>query len=308
MFKHLLVPLDGTRLAEAALPLAAYLAQKLDATVTLLHILEHDAPQEIHHERHLTDADSACAYLEEVAQRAFPPGSRVERHIHDTAVDDLARSLVAHTTELATPDLIVLCQHGPSHISDWLFGHLGDKVIALGQTPVLLVHPPEGAAPPARAFSQMFVPLDGSPAHEQALPGAIQLAQACASSVHLAVVIHTLGTLPGEKAAAGLLLPGTMTAVLEMAEENAEAYLRPVVTRLRDAGLTVTAEVARGDPASTIVSIAHQIKADLIVLGTHGKVGTAAFWAGSVAPRVSDRTRLPLLLVPIAGDDPAQSI
>jgi len=307
MFKHLLVPLDGTRLAEAALPVAAYLAQKLDATVTLLHILEHDAPQEIHHERHLTDADSACAYLEEVARRAFPPTLRVERHIHDTAVDDLARSLVAHTTELVTPDLIVLCQHGPSHVSDWLFGHLGDKVIAQGQTPVLVVHPPEGAAPTI-AFSRMFVPLDGSPAHEQALPGAIQLAQACVSTVHLAMVIHTLGTLPGERAAAGRLLPGTMTAVLEMAEENAEAYLRPLVTRLRDAGLTVTAEVARGDPASTIVSIAQRIKTDLIVLGTHGKVGTAAFWAGSVAPRVSDRTRLPLLLVPIASDDQDQAI
>ena len=303
MFKHLLVPLDGTRLAEAALPAAAFLAEKLGAAVTLLHILEHDAPEEIHHERHLTDADSACAYLEEVAQRAFPPGLRVERHIHDTAVDDLAASLVAHTTELVTPDLIVMCQHGPSHLSDWLFGHLGDKVIALGQTPVLVVHPPESPAAPAHTFNRLLVPLDGSPQHEQALPGAIQLAKACASTVHLAMVIHTLGTLPGEKAAAGRLLPGTMTAVLEMAEENAEAYLRPLVMRLHDAGLTATAEVARGDPASTIVSIAQRTKTDLIVLGTHGKVGTAAFWAGSVAPRVSDRTRLPLLLVPIAPDN-----
>jgi nucleotide-binding universal stress UspA family protein len=110
VFKHLLVPLDGSRLAEAALP-AAYLAQKLDATVTLLHIIEHDAPEEIHHEHHLTDPDSAYAYLAEIAERAFPPGLRVERHIHDTAVDDVARSLVEHTGELVTPDLIVMCQH-----------------------------------------------------------------------------------------------------------------------------------------------------------------------------------------------------
>jgi nucleotide-binding universal stress UspA family protein len=302
MFKHLLVPLDGTRLAEAALPVAAYLAQKLDATVTLLHILEHNAPEEIHHERHLKDADSACTYLEEVAGRAFPPSLRVQRHIHDTAVDDLARSLVEHTTELVTPDLIVLCQHGPSHLSDWIFGHLGDKVIALGQTPVLLVHPPESADAPAHTFERLLVPLDGSPEHEQALPAAIHLAQACASTVHLAMVIHTLSTLPGEKAAAGRLLPGTMSAVLEMAEEDAEAYLRPLLTRLHNGGLTATAEVARGDPASTIVSIAQQIQTDLIVLGTHRKVGTGAFWAGSVAPRVSDRTRLPLLLVPIASE------
>ena len=304
MFKHLLVPLDGSRLAEAALPVAAYLAQKLDAAVTLLHVIEHDAPEEIHHERHLTDPAAACAYLDEVAQRAFPPGVRVQSHTHDTAVDDLARSLVEHTTELATPDLIVMCQHGPSGLSDWLFGHLGDKVIALGQTPVLLVRPPESPDSPATTFSHVFVPLDGSPEHEQALPAAIQLAQACSSAVHVAMVIHTLGTLPGEKAAAGRLLPGTMAAVLEMAEENAEAYLRSVIGRLHEAGLiSVTAEVARGDPAPTIVSIAQRARADLVVLGTHGKVGTAAFWAGSVAPRVSDRTKIPLLLVPIPGGD-----
>jgi nucleotide-binding universal stress UspA family protein len=303
MFKHLLVPLDGSRLSEAALPAAAYLAQKLDATVTLLHIIEHDAPEEVHHERHLTDPDSACTYLAEVAERAFPPGLRIERHIHDTAVDDVARSLVEHTAELVTPDLIVMCQHGPSGVRDWLFGHLGDKVIALGQTPVLLVHPPESTAAPAHTFSRLFVPLDGRPEHEQALPGAIQLAQACSSTVHLAMVIPTLGTLPGEKAAAGRLLPGTMTAMLEMEEESAEGYLRPLIARLQAAGVTATAEVARGDPAATIVSIAQRIKTDLIVLGTHGKVGTAAFWAGSVAPRVSDRTTLPLLLVPIASEN-----
>ncbi len=301
MFKHLLVPLDGSHLAEAALPAAAYLAQKLDATVTLLHVIEHDAPEEIHHERHLTDPDAAFAYLGEVAQRAFPPTVKVQCHTHGTAVDNVARSLVEHTAELATPDLIVMCQHGPSDLSDWLFGHLGDKVIALGQTPVLLVRPPENPNPPATAFSRVFVPLDGSSEHEQALPVATQLAQACSSAVHVAMVIQTLGTLAGEKAAAGRLLPGTMTAVLEMAEDNAEAYLRSVIARLHEAGLSVTAEVARGDPAPTIVSIAQRARADLVVLGTHGKVGTAAFWAGSVAPRVSDRTKTPLLLVPIPG-------
>jgi nucleotide-binding universal stress UspA family protein len=299
MFKHLLVPLDGSRLAEAALPVAAFLAQRLEAQVTLLHIIEHDAPEQVHHERHLTDSGAACSYLAEVAGRAFSPEVRVECHTHDTAVDDLARSLVEHTGELVTPDLIVMCQHGPSDLSDWLFGHLGDKVIALGQTPVLLVRPPEGAGAPLGGFRQLFVPLDGSQAHEQALPRAIQLAQACGSTVHLAMVIHTLGTLPAEKAAAGRLLPGTMSVMLDLAEESAEDYLRPLITRLHEAGLTVTAEVARGDPAATIVGIARRIQADLIVLGTHGKVGTAAFWAGSVAPRVSDRTTLPLLLVPV---------
>jgi len=53
MFKRLLVPLDGSRLAEAALPPAAYLANRLDAAITLVHIIERSASAEVHGERHL---------------------------------------------------------------------------------------------------------------------------------------------------------------------------------------------------------------------------------------------------------------
>jgi len=297
MFKHLLVPLDGSHLAEAALPTAAYLAKALGAAVTLLHIVEHNAPQEVHHDRHLTDAASARAYLADVAAREFPPELTVESHVHEVEVTNVAQSLVEHCQELITPDLIVMCTHGPTGVREWIFGHLGDQVIALGQTPVLLVHPQSQASPVK--IQRIFVPLDGSPAHEHALPVAEELARACSAGLHLGMVIQTLGTLSGEKAATGRLLPGAMTAVLELAEENAEAYLQPHLARLRSAGLSVTAEVARGDPADTIVRSARKRKMDLIVLGTHGKVGTEAFWAGSVAPRVADHTTLPLVLVPI---------
>jgi nucleotide-binding universal stress UspA family protein len=55
----------------------------------------------------------------------------------------------------------------------------------------------------------------------------------------------------------------------------------------------------RGDPAPRIVQAAQQLKAGVIVLGTHGKVGMDAYWSGSVAPRVATLTRIPLLLIPV---------
>ena len=67
MFEHLLVPLDGSRLAEAALPAAATLSQILDARVTLIHVIGRRAPQEIHGEQHLSDPIDASAYLGGVA-------------------------------------------------------------------------------------------------------------------------------------------------------------------------------------------------------------------------------------------------
>ena len=68
MFKHLLVPLDGSHLAEAALPAAACLAEHLDASITLIHIIERDVSGEIHGEHHLTTPAEANAYLEAVAR------------------------------------------------------------------------------------------------------------------------------------------------------------------------------------------------------------------------------------------------
>ena len=61
MFKHILVPLDGSTLAEAALPAAVSLAQTYKAPVTLLHVIEQDAPEEVHRDRHLTKAVEAEA-------------------------------------------------------------------------------------------------------------------------------------------------------------------------------------------------------------------------------------------------------
>ncbi len=71
MFKQLLVPLDGSRLAEAALPAAPYLAHILNASVKLVHIIEKNAPKEIHGDRHLTDNEEARTYLEDVAKHAL---------------------------------------------------------------------------------------------------------------------------------------------------------------------------------------------------------------------------------------------
>jgi nucleotide-binding universal stress UspA family protein len=145
----------------------------------------------------------------------------------------------------------------------------------------------------------VLVPLDGTPSHEQGLPLAAELARACAAKVHLVLVVPTVGTLSGHQAATGMLLPRATEAVLELVQQDAEEYLQRHLIHLEAQGISGTAEVCRGDPTGAIVATAKRAGVDLIVLGTHGKVGTDAFWSGSVAPKVSNRSRLPLLLVPL---------
>ncbi|RPI94624.1 MAG: universal stress protein [Chloroflexi bacterium] len=299
MFKHILVPLDGSKLAEAAIPAAASLAQTLNAPVTLLHIIEQEAPQEIHRDRHITRADEASAYLEEVAKRDFPAELEVGVHVHTAAVKDVAGSIVEHATREFRLDLIVMCTHGKSEVRELLYGSIAQQVVANGITPLLLIKPEAGVAQTFKV-NQILVPLDTGPIHDDSLPVTQKLAVAYKSNVHLVTVIPTFGTMAGERAAAGSLLPATTSALLEINVENAAEDLQEHLDQLKQAGVRVTAEVARGDPATEIVNLSEKLHADMIVLTTHRKAGAAAFWARSVAPNVARRARVPILLIPLA--------
>lgn len=298
MLKQVLVPLDGSRLAEAALSPAAYLAQKLRARVTLVHIIERDTPRMIHNERHLADPEEARAYLDEVAHSAFPTEVHVEEHVHTSQIADVAHGIVDHTAELGS-DLIVMCTHGQGGLRDLLFGSIAQQVVAQGTIPVLLIRPTGMGRQQPFTCRKLLVPVDGMPGHEQGLRMAIELAHACEAELDLLLVVPTLSTLSGSHAAASRFLPGATTQILALSQQEAETYLHRHVSQLQTQGLSTKAEIGRGEPVATIIDKAHKTAADLIVMGTHGRAGIDAFWSGSIAPKVSSRLRLPLLLVPI---------
>lgn len=298
MFKHILVPLDGSKLAEAAVPVAVSLAQTLSAPVTLLHIMEQDAPQEIHNDHHITQADEASAYLEEIAKRDFPAEVKVDWHVHTAPVKDVSDSIVEHAMSEFRPDLIVMCTHGKSGVRELLYGSIAQQVAANGSTPLLVIRP-RADEPTTFEPEKILVPLDSGPIHDASLPVTQELASAYKSNIHLLTVIPTFSTVAGKTAAASSLLPATTSALLEIKVENAAEDLQEHLDELKQAGFRVTAEVARGDPATEIVDISEKLNADLIVLTTHRKAGTAAFWARSVAPNVARRARIPILLIPL---------
>lgn len=298
MFRHILVPLDGSRLAEAVMPAVAYLAERLGARVTLLHVVESHPPKDIHGERHLASASEARTYLEQLTARAGPGTARVACHVDDSPASDVAVAIAESARALAT-DLIVLCAHGWGGVRGWIYGGIAQQVVHGAVAPVMVVHPP--ASDPAHDFrcARVLVPLDGSAEHEGGLAVAKALARACSAELSLLGVVPTPATLSGVPATTARLLPGATSELLDLSERDIEAYLEDHVRRLRAAGVPARAETRRGDPASTIVSTARRSRSDVIVLGTHGKRGMHAFWSGSVAPRVSKSTYLPLLLVPL---------
>ena len=161
MFKHLLVPLDGSRLSESALPAAAQMAARMGAELTLVHVIEKNAPAEVHSDRHLVTAEEATAYLAEVARRPVLAGLRVQTHVHTAEVSDVADSITEHAAELA-PDLVVMSTHGRGGARRLIFGAIAQQVISRGATPVLLVRPSEeaasGASGPADTWRTILAP------------------------------------------------------------------------------------------------------------------------------------------------------
>jgi nucleotide-binding universal stress UspA family protein len=297
MLGHILVPLDGTKLAEAALPAAAALAELLEARITLLHLVEKKPTPEVHGERHLTEAGEAEGYLEDL-RRSLPAALEVDCHVHAPAVSDVAGGIVAHRREL-NPDLIVMCTHGPGGFERLLRGSLAQQVVALGETPLLLVRPDADGESRPFTLERLLVPLDGTPEHEAGLELARGLATASRGRLHLLSIVTSTLSLAGRQATLSRFMPGATHALQEIAASNLQTYLEKKAALLRKEGLETTAEVGYGETADLIRESAETFGADLIVLATHGKVGTRAFWANSTAARVQARTARPLLLVPV---------
>ncbi len=291
-----LVPLDGSRLAESVLPVVQQVASRFHAYVTLLHIVEKHPPTVIHGEPHLTSVAQAQAYLEEIATRLRSSVIPVEIHVHRDKEDDVARSIVQHSQEV-NADLVIMCTHGHGGLRELLFGSNAQRALQLGTQSILLLFPREdGSAYPIN-LQRILVPLDGTAAHEPALPVAITIARTFGAELHLVLVIPTLATLSGEQAVSGLLLPSTMRAILDLSQQDAADYLEQAVARCQAEGVVAQAEVLRGDIVPTVLALAERLNVDLVVLASHGRAGLDALLTGSVASRIAGRRIRPLLLV-----------
>ena len=202
---RVLVPLDGSHLAEGAVPIAARLAEACAADITLLHVIEKDAPSSVHGEPHLAEEAEAETYLTGVARRRLATsGGTVDHHVHEVPVGDVARSIAAHADEQGS-DIVVVSTHGAGDLRRGLFGSIAQRVLQICRRPVLLVrterapevHPPFDPA-------TIMVALDATAASEEALPPGEQARpSALDAQLRLVMVVPTLDTVGGEHQAAG---------------------------------------------------------------------------------------------------------
>jgi nucleotide-binding universal stress UspA family protein len=288
----ILVPLDGSPLAERALPFAMRLAQATSARVVLTRVTPLFGP--LGGDADLGTAIAAQVYLDEVAAKLAEAGLSVES---STPTGEAASEIVDEARARAA-DVVVMATHGRSGAGRWLYGSVADAVLRHSPVPVILVPPVATAEWPAAGPPRLLVTLDGSTESEAVLGPAAALSQTLGAELVLLQVVEWPPILYGDSPDLVAFDPQ------ELATES-ETYLRQVAQRLPGARYRV--EIGRPVP-SIIDRVAVQEQAALIAMATHGRTGLARLVLGSVATGALRHATVPLLLVrPTMSETPADA-
>lgn len=269
MLDRILVPLDGSELAEQILtPLAKFLRRE-DANLLLVRVVSEASATE-----------QAQAELAAVAARLENDGLTVAGSVR---VGDPAEQILDAVDELK-PDMVAIATHGRSGISRWIRGSVAERVLRGCSVPVLVANP-RAATETGPAYPHVLVPLDGSRRSATILP----LVEAFAKLHQAEVTLLRVGCHPWAPASAD-------TIPIVPSKESLLASLEPARAQLEAAGLLrVRTRVEMGDEAESILEAAEGGKS-LIAMTTHGRSGTDRWLFGSVAEKVLRHCRCPVLV------------
>lgn len=297
-FHRILVPLDGSGLAEAVIPFVVGLASRVDASLILLHVLERSAPQSVHGQPHLTTGPAAEDYLDGIIEQCGEAGVRCYRHVHSPGVRSVATAIADHADELDA-DLIAMTTHGSGGLRDLLVGSIAQQTLAHGTTGVLLVRPfADGAAPPFECDT-IAVAVDPGTHGLAPLHSAADLARRLGARLHLVTVVPDTASLPPERRSLARLAPHAAAAALDIEARAAVRELGNAATALDAEGVSTTAEVRRGDPLAEVARTVAQRNAGLLVVATHGRAGLDSLLSGSFAAAITGQVDVPVLMVRI---------
>lgn len=329
MFTKILVPLDGSKRAESALPVAARIAKAIGGSIVLMRVVlipsdysrymgvdpmaaSYALSVEIPSAQEVIDSevDAAKSYLRKIATSDVLTGITTETKV---VVGPVAQSIIS-TVQSFGIDLITMCSHGYSGLKRWMIGSVAQKVAHHSPVPVLVLREsagiPTNLHPDGMRPVRILVALDGSALSEIALAPAAQLSAAMSApeqgALHLVQVIH-FPDMEGDGQY------GAESETRKLAVATAEAYLTTVNERLNEGDLAslnlkVTSSVMTNtDVADTLIGMAElgegmEIErgfngCDVIAMATHGRGGLERWVVGSVTERVLDTTKLPLLIV-----------
>ncbi len=297
MLSTLLVPLDGSPLAERALPYAEALARLGEGRVILVRAVEgneHAAP-DARQSAALADAEQ---YLRGVGDALVTSGVEVDIA---TPYGDIVQQIVAES-EARNASLIVMGTHGRDGLARFFSGSVAEEVLQQTTRPMMLIRTgEESSAETFPPHPRILVPLDGSLFAETALQLAHDLARLLDGELLLLSVIT-----PPPPLAMGAMTFGAPPYVdfdLDGAQRESQAYLERIGRQYGIDQALIQANVQIGGTTEGIVESISQLGASLVVMATHARSSLSRLFFGSTATDTLHKITVPLVLLHV-DDDP----
>lgn len=293
MFEPILVPLDGSRLAECVLPHAVALGQAFNAKIMLLHVLDKNqagaSPQLFDLLNWQINKTEAKLYLERIGDRLQKSGLQTEAIVEEGLVAESITEF-AQSQEMK---LVILSSHGHSGLRKWGISSITHKIILSAPTSVLIVRAQQLKEQP---YGRILVPLDGSWRAENVLPMVAPLARFHKSQIQIAHVVTTpemARHMPPAQEDIDL-----SDRIVARNREEALHYLDQVKLRSPLAGIDVQTHLIVSDNATVALhELADRERIDMVVLNAHGYSGNHQWPYGSIVNNFILYGKVPLLIV-----------
>ena len=294
MFERILLPLDGSKLAETAIPYVWDLAGQLKAEVYLLHVCPPEDKTDLSaHQLYLNNiAENLRQRIKENWQPSWDPKIQVE-----VIPDDPIKAIFEYVKQKAI-NIVALTSHGSTGLRSWAMGSVADNVVRGAGIPVLLIRIKEGLVIPDRKglIQKILLPLDTSDASGISIPYAIQLATKLKASIALFSMAQTVyaHTTVGMEGGFG----GNFDSIDAATKKYTDEYLQGIAEKIRKEGVETTqTSILSMDAAYEILELEKKIQPDLVVMATRGRSNVARWVLGSVAEKVLREGDRPILMI-----------
>lgn len=300
----MLVPLDGSDLAEQALPFAVALTEKLDLETTLLQVCEVEASSSFYTCRTYIDrtTQALTGQLDEAKKSKAKVAIASPAIIKGETVTGIVPDSILIYAERHEPDLILISRHGRSGTRGFLLGSVAHRILTGARTPVMIVHPESTPGIMHADWPRtVLVLVDGSKLSERILPLAEDMAGE--SKRETQITLFKVCEPPDIRADyPEAIMPMSWEEHVEKAKnaamERCENYLSTLQTQLAEKGLNAMTHSVMGERVvDEVLKYAHEQPFDLIAMTTHGQSGTGEWPFGHIADRLIQSSQLPLLLI-----------